>query len=235
MPIIWQSAFLSRYADDAETDAAASLDYLFYRFTLSTTQGTSTYTLPTFVKSVVRITWKGYKVWPLSWREMADLNPASMVATGGNLYESPEGRPRFYCFHPNDLRNIRFFPTPNQTIAADDTKVNDTNDLQDVVCISCWRSPDTTIGEQLPSYVARRTKKAFVLKYAWAKEGKGQNLVASNYYDAKYKFQLELLKKVNEHCFLSRRHRLDDSYNLAGFGRRKPRPVLPPNFARGSY
>lgn len=234
MPLIWQDSYLSRYADDAETDAASQVDYLFHRFSFASVQGQSVYTLPTYCKSIKRITWLGYKVWPISWREMADMTPSTMVVSESEKYEAPQGRPRFYCLHPNDLHAIRFYPTPNQTLAAVSDPLTTRDKILAGVIISCWRAPDVTGTEfVLPSYISRRTKKCFVLMHAFRKEGKGQNMLASQYYKKKYDFQIELFKQINNQVYVSRRPRLADDFNLSGFGRRPGRPVLPPNFPRG--
>jgi hypothetical protein len=168
---------------------------------------------------------------------MADLSPVSMVIDEVNKWEAPQSRPRFYCFHPMDLRTIRFYPTPHETLSKDDTKVFDTVGIGQVVAMSVWRGPDPDDTQwQIPDYISRRTKKAFVLNQAFLKEGKGQNLTASEYYKKKYDFLISLFKKVNNGHFVSKRPRLNDSFNLDGFGRHPHRPVLPPNYSgSGSY
>ncbi len=233
MPLVWQDSFLDALGNDCEDDTINQVDYLFARISLATVQGQSVYQLPAYVRSVARITWRGYKVWPISWRQMTDLSPVSMVIDETEKYEAPQSRPRFYCFHPMDIRSIRFFPTPNETLVQNDTKCFDSEGIRDVCALSVWRGPDYTDPQwSIPEYLSRRTKKAFVLNQAFLKEGKGQNLTASEYYKSKYDFLIKLLKKVNSGHFVSRRPRLNESFNLDGFGRHPHRPILPPNYSR---
>jgi hypothetical protein len=229
MAVIWEEQFLSDLATDAENDAVQKCDYLFTRFSIEVTSGQSVYSLPSYVRKIERVTWKGYKVWPVSFREMCELNPATMVASESEKVEAGTGKPLYYALHPNNIRNIRFYPTPNETLAADDTKVWTTTGIDDICCISAYRSPDGS-SNVLPDYLSRRTKKAYILQQAFLKEGKGQNLTASAYYAKKYMFQIELLKKINNGHFVSRRLRLSDA--LSEQGRRPARPVLPPNYPR---
>ncbi len=229
MPLIWQESFLNDLAQDAEKDAAQRVNYLFTKFSLAITAGQSVYTLPSYTRSILRITWKGYKVWPISWREMCEIDPASMVASESEKVEATQSRPYYYCIHPNNERNIRFFPTPNETVASDDTKVWGTTGITDIICVSAWRTPDFETFV-LPSYVSRRTKKAYALMMAFLKEGKGQNLKASAYYKSKYEFQINLLKSVVGGVFVSRRLRLSDQ--LRENPGRPGRPVYPANFPR---
>lgn len=229
MAIVWQESFLNDLMEAAEQDAAQKVDYLFTRFSLETTSGRSVYTLPSYIKSVSRVTWKGYKVWPISWREMCEIDPTTMVVSEADKVESTSGKPIYYCLHPNNIRNIKLYPAPNASLAVDDTKVWDTVGLATILCVSAWRNPDYSTFA-LPSYISRRTKKAYILNQAFLKEGKGQNLTASEYYSKKYQFQIDLLKRINEGHFVSRRLRLSDV--VSSRGGRPARPVLPPNYPR---
>src|SRR5512140_977981 len=101
MGVIWDESYLLSKLEEAERDAVGKVDYLFYRFTLGVTQGLSTVTLPSYVRKISRITWKGYKVWPISWREMKDLNPSAAVVSDDERYETSQGKPFYYCLHPN--------------------------------------------------------------------------------------------------------------------------------------
>lgn len=228
---MWNDSFLASLGEDGENNTVQKVEYLFTKFSLGLVQGQSVYILPAWVRNVQRITWQGYKVHPISFREMCELTPSTMVIDESTKYEAPMGRPLYYCLHPSDVRNIRFYPTPNEDLAIDDSKVWTRDGIGDICCVACYRSYDG--GEfKLPEYISRRTLKAFILGMAFLKEGKGQNLRAYKYYDGKYEFCLEILKRVNSLHFLSRRYRLSDTFNLDGFGKKPHRPVLPPNFSR---
>jgi hypothetical protein len=234
MPTIFIEPYLETLLGDAELDIVNQVDYLFYRFALDVISGTSVYTLPDFFRKAIRVTWKGTKVEPITWQQMLEFTPATFVG-GDETYEYSSGKPRYYCFHPTNYRQIRFFPTPNETIAydADNDNLFSTN-ISDRVIVSCWRSP--IIGDDnytLPSYVKRRTEKAYAGMRAFAKEGKGQNLAASRYYKQKYAFLVEMFRKINSGVFVSKMPRLNS--DIKHLNRKPGRPMLPSNFPANSW
>ena len=238
MPVIWDESYLLGKLEEAERDAVGKVDYLFYRTTISVTQGWSTVTLPSYVRKIARITWKGYKIWPVSWREMRDLNPSVAVVSDEERYETTQGKPLYYCLHPNNYRKIQFFPAPNESIAADPLGTADImgTAIPNYVIVSCYRAPSTSNPSlQLPPYIARRTKKAYALREAFLIEGKGQNIKASDYYSQKYDWEIENFKKINNGVFVARRPQLSDKLGGSGAGGRPARPVLPVNFARRGF
>lgn len=227
MPIVWEETYLNRLLRDAEYDAVNRFDYLFFRYSLQTTSGVSIYNLPNSVRKVMRITWKGKKVDPITWQEMAELTPSSFVG-GPVTVEAGGGTPRWYSLHPNNIRQIRFYPTPNETIAADDEGIMGPN-IRDTVIVSCYRAPilDDTFWS-MPVYVRRRTAKAYALTRAFAREGKGQNLGASEYYTAKLEWLYENFRRINEGVYVSKKPRLNAGIQFSSA--RPGRPQLPANY-----
>ena len=178
MPL-WSDSYLQQLTNDAETELCSFLTPLFKRFTLAVTADTATYTLNDYVHKIQRVTWKGEKLTPLTFSELVQINP--------DFENQGSGVPKYYLYMDEGLKVIRFYPTPDETIGASDTNVNKLTGVNARVIISCFRSPDLTDSDfQIPSYIARRTVKAFVLSKAYRVRNEGQNLIAADYYKAKY-------------------------------------------------
>jgi hypothetical protein len=230
MPTIFQDSYLDRLLQDAERDAVNKVDYLFYRESMSVEQGISTYRIPFYIRKIMRVSWKGAKVHPITWQEMAELAPSSFIGQGpgdDTLYEYSQGVPKYYCLHPNNINDIRFFPTPNETIGVDDSGVMGST-IGTTVILTYFRAPDVDdTFFQMPPYIQRRTAKAYAACKAFSREGKGQNLVAAKYYADKLTFLYDYFAKINSGAYCSKRPRLNS--NL-GNGGRIARPSLPSNF-----
>lgn len=224
MPMIFSESYLQRLLFEAERDAVNRVDFLFDRFSLLVTAGISTYELPRFFRKMKRVTWRGQKVDPITWQELASLAPSNFVPG----YEYSTGVPKYYSLHPNNVRSIRFFPTPNENLPAIQLGLEGPA-IADCCIISCYRGPEEAevTKWQLPPYIQRRTTKAYAAWKAFAREGKGQNLAASEYYGDKLSWLYDWFSRINDGSYVSRRPRLlaenGDKCKVA-------RPVLPPNF-----
>lgn len=229
MPI-WTDAYLNQLLDDAGGDITATVPCLYHRFFLTTVAGTSVYTLPQKCKSILRVTWRGIKLEPMSWDEFVMLTPGTAVVDSGNRVESSQGRPYFYVLHPTNVHDIRFHPTPSETFT--DTTADPYSPAVDSHCIiSCWREiDDTDTLATLPTYIDRRTRKAYAAWRAFEKEGKGQSSKAASYYKKKYTFLLDMFKKINEGVFVSKKYAMQSDLEIQGLNMAKP--VLPSNYER---
>jgi len=251
--MIFSNEYLETLYADAETEITNSLNCIYYRYPLEIVANQSIYILDTLVRGVKRVTWKGKLLTPISFQELCILNPAFVVlqesgVSGGGGYFDPAyfdpayfdettdidsfvgnisttGTPLYYCLYPNGYRNICFYPTPSEAITLTTTEDVYGADINGHCVISCWRNSDEDYT--IPDYVARRTKKAYVMYKAFAIEGKGQDLNASRYYKAKFDYLIEYFKSINEGVFVAKK------YQLTGgtFQRsRLARPVLPSSF-----
>lgn len=227
MSSIWTDDFLNKINDDAGNDILDAEECLFHKFYLAITAGISTYTLPSKVRSLRKIKYRGITIDELSWQEFMIINPMSAFVDSGDKIEVPQSRPRFYAFHPTNNKQIRFYPCPDETLSASGGDPYSPL-INEARCnITCWRNIDETITDAyLPAYIDKRTRKAFVLWKAFGKEGKGQNLRAADYYKQKYDYLLARFKVINTKAFVSK------IYSLSGSSHRLfPRkPRLPSNF-----
>lgn len=236
---IWSESYLNQLAKDAEQDINKRVQCIFERFYLPVTLGLQVYTLPSYVRGIQRIQWRGKSLDPLNWEEGQAMTPATVFVGPGNPgnVDSVISRPLYYWMHPTNPYDIRLFPTPDEsfdlTPSTDDPYSPLPNEPHCVV--SCWRSIDLTSPiTSIPAYADRRIRKAFIAWKAFEAEGKGQMQTASTYYQKKYEWLIQKFNLINDSCFISKKYSIEDGMlEIDGF--RYPRPVLPSNFERIIY
>jgi len=242
--MIWSDSYLTQLSTDAEQDINKRIPSLiYYRFCLAVFQGISVYTLPSFVRTVSRISWLGRKLDPVNWDELTYLSPATVVLNANvpDTVPTVQSRPLYYAKHPTNPYDIRLYPTPNLTLSANAqnpySPLPETATSNQACIVACWRNIDSTFSDPtslLPSYIDRRTRKAYALWKAFSAEGKGQNLKASAYYENKYKYLIERFIHINQGAYVAKRYAIEDGLlTIDGF--RYPRPILPSNFERVIY
>lgn len=209
----WSDAYLNQLSNDGEIDVSSRTNCpIFYRFSLAVTSGTATYELDSFIKRIQAITWKAKKLTPVQGEELREID---------YKYRDISGEPRYYT-RSETLHFIRFYPVPNETIAADDTNIMG-SDIANRVIISCYRDPDLTRSTfHLPDYVARRTVKAYCLWKAFMKEGMGQNIIAADYYQKKYLMLVQAFRDIKSRYFEYKRDQLKP---IVPFATQQPRRV----------
>lgn len=231
---IWSDTYLNQVLLDAAHDIVGQVKCLFDRYYLATTAGTPVYTLPEYTKGVKRITWRGKELTPVSWMELEALAPGQAFVSSGVKVEGTSSVPQFYAFHPTNILDIKFYPTPNESLSATGGDPFSPTPNEERCTVSCWRAIDDAIPRAtLPGYINRRTRKAYALWRAYGKEGIGQNSKASMYYQERYKFLIDMFRRINSGAFAVIRYQLDDG--LPPRGRRPAKPVLPPNFEQVTY
>lgn len=231
MPI-WTEDQVNQYIADAPSSINNDLPCLFHRFYVAVTEDEAVLVLPAKVKTVTKVSWKAKTLQHIGWLDMEALMQTSDGIN--DIYSSSE--PQYYSEHPSKVNVIILYPTPNESL--DDTE-DATHDPykpiknEERLTIQCWRHPEDGVEEAtLPSYILRRLVKAYVLWKAFAKEGKGQDFKASNYYATKYKYLIDNFKKINAGVYVSKRYALQGNTTRSG----KPaRPVLPSNFEKVTY
>lgn len=190
MPL-FSATTIEKYAQEAENLLAIENNILLGRTSLSITSGTSEYTIDEYIHSIKRVTWKGLKIDPLPhrhWRE--NFNSLTQL-----------GPPMFYLYNNITRNKIKFFPTPNETIAAaSTTNLNDDlwgDQIPTRVIIEYYRTPDY-LTEILPVYMRRRYIKAYVSKMCYAMEGLGQDIKAAKYYDDKWQMMFKQFSELTQ-------------------------------------
>ena len=236
MPI-WTNGQLEQWSADALGQIAIDLKCIWQRECIATQQGVSVIQLPSYLRSLARVTWRGRALEPQSWEELQFLTPATVfLEPESSLNREAVGKPLFYAPHPTDPYHIKLHPCPDETFSVSGEPNPYAPQHNSPSCIiEFWREPDTADVNpliSLPPYIERRTMKAYVLWKAFAAEGKGQDIAASNYYQTKYNFLIDSFRKINDGCYVSKRYSLGEGGMLDPQRFRYPRPIHNPNFER---
>lgn len=236
MGVIWSSEFLQQLEQDAPGQIATDLACIWTRETIVITKGQSVVTLPSYVRTLMRVTWRGKTLEPVNWVDLILLTPGTVnMGTAGNPnnIETSLSRPMWYAMHPTNPWDIRFYPSPDESFTlSGETDVFSPQVNTPSCIIDHWREPDATSANPLfsiPPYILRRTAKAYVLWKAFAAEGKGQNLKASAYYMAKYNFLIQQFRNINDSCYVSKRYELGTGIDTID-NYKYPKPKMPTNF-----
>lgn len=233
MPIIWTDQYLITLLNEADKRIASDFDLHFSKYALTIVQGTSTYALHPLIKKVMYITWEGKKLEPLAFNEVNDFAFQTAVVSDAVKDEYSEGVPRFYTVHPNNMSVIRLVPTPNKSITPSGLEdLWAAPDIRTQCVVTCYRYADPASMEfKLPDHLGRRYKKHYALYRAFLKEGKGQNLNASDYHRKMMIGQTEVLKLVNANTYVSKRSCLEPTDDRAvNYGYGIGVPQLPSNY-----
>jgi hypothetical protein len=234
---IWSDAYLVALSAEAIGQISIDVNAIFARECLLIQQGQSVYTLPNYVRTLRRVTWRGRTLDAENWEELTMLTPATVFVGMGspNNEETSQSKPLYYAMHPTNVYDIRLYPTPNESFSNQGEPNVYAPTFNSPSCIiDYYREPDTTNTNSvisLPPYILRRTQKAYVLWKAFAQEGPGQSMKISGYYMMKYNFLIEQFRAINEGCFMGKRYAIEDGM-LAINNFRYPRPMLPANFER---
>jgi len=218
MPI-WSSATITRFQLEGEKDVARKLNCVLSREALNIVADTATYAIAEEAFSISRITWKGTKIDPLSFRDKREI-----YDTRGGVSSKPD----WYLYDNQGRNTITFFPTPSANVpSAGQTALFSTH-IPTAVIVEICRIPDSD-DFLIPLYVRRRLLKYYVLWKCFAIEGKGQNLKNAQAFEQRYNDYVGRLKKIHQGHFMARRRTLSP----VGLGGMTPRGgVLPSNYGR---
>lgn len=229
MPTIWSESYLNDLLNEAEKYISTKVDIHWTREALTVVADKSTYSLPVYIKKITRVTWKGIKLHPVNFDDTNILAYNSAVVSEVTKNEYSSSIPRFYTLHPTNITVIRLIPTPNESITPTGLEDLFGVDIGSHAIISFYRSSDASTFV-LPTYVSRRFKKAYALYRAFLKEGKGQNLIASQYHKQKFELLLSYFDKINAGAYVSQRPALNNSISSRNIGGPPAPPQLPWNY-----
>jgi hypothetical protein len=234
VPNLWTTEYLSDLAIEAERIISTEVNCIYIRFALPVTVDVSIYdfstlSTPQYLTGILRISYLGWTVWPVFPNEMR--NQVVPFKPGNGDVAS---RPFLYLRQGYGLNSIKLFPAPNATIAYDGSDLNSQAGVRANVVVSGWRVADPSTSYRIPAHVRQTLVRYYVLAKAFKKEGKGQNLQASQYFSKKYEKLLDRFKTINGNLFACRVPTIRDG-GVVPFGYKPPRPSLPPNFPRPRY
>jgi len=210
MPL-WNSNYITQLEEDALLYITNRVNTVYYRFLLAITAGQSVYTLPSYVRSIRRITCKGKKLDAESFEYISLLDPQSIIVSESTKIEAVRAEPRMYSLHPNNYRNIRFYPTPG--VDFDATGDPNGAEIDTKVVVSCWRNVDSSAAvTNIPPEIANKLIEAYKWWKAFAIEGSTQNIKASDYWKNKLDILMQMFKDINNKIFMVKKRQLQGGY-----------------------
>jgi hypothetical protein len=229
---LWTSQYLSDLAQEAEIQISTEVNAIYCRFPLNVVLGQSVYDFQTDttpaqrLTGIIRITYQGWTVLP-TFQDQLRNNVVPLKPWDGDVISS---RPFLYMRLGYGIDGIKFFPAPNLSIPYDNTDITTQTGITNNVIVSGWRIADPTgTTYRLPDYIRETLVRYYVMARAYKKEGKGQNLDASKYFEGKYQKLLARFKTIVSQLFSCRMHGVRDPL-MNTYGRKPPRPSLPTNF-----
>lgn len=209
---LFSSATITRFANEAEDLYVREFPCIIDRLSLTIVALTHTYTLPDHVIDIRKITWKGKRIDPYSFRKFR--NELDTVSTG---------TPDRYIYDNVNQSQIRFFPIPNEAIAAISTNLFG-SEIGNRVVVEHYRTSDYN-SYTIPNFFRRRLLKAYVNKCCFSIEGLGQNLKAAKYWTNKWNYLKDQYSALMEEMINEPRRLI-----IGGTGAERyilPRPMLP--------
>jgi hypothetical protein len=174
--MLWSSETIIRFSQEGENNFADVYPCILVRISLSTTRGVARYTLPENVRSIRRITWKGFKLDPLGQRNMREVFS----------YATQIGKPYWYVFNNVGANIIQLFPIPDESITPSGKDLYSDAITTDVI-IEYFALPDYATLV-IPEYFRRRLLKTYVMNRCFAIEGAGQNLKNRDYFANRWNY-----------------------------------------------
>lgn len=176
---VWDADTISRFAQQGEDLFAVTHKCIVQRVALSIVANTSEYTLSDSVIDIRKITWLGRRIDPIPFRQWKD----------DDLPLNSTGRPDGYIYNNIGQQKIKFYPTPDTTIASTSSNLFG-SEIANRVIVEYYSTPDySTII--IPSFIRRRLIKCYVAKMCFSIESKGQNLKAARYFSDKWDHLME--------------------------------------------
>lgn len=170
---IFTSDQVERMILRGERELSIDAPFLVDRFSPAIVSGTAVYALPTDVHSIRRITWQGYKLFPMDHRNFRQ---------GVNV-DQP-GKPYGYVFNNIGQAEISFYYVPNMNIAAGVVDLW-LDDIPTAVIIEYYKIADG-VTFTIPDYWRRRLLKLYLARQSYKVESPGQNPKLAKWYDARW-------------------------------------------------
>lgn len=219
---IWTDAFLYQLIQQAETWIMDACNTVWIRFPLAIQLGIATYQMPFTVKYITRMTYRGFKMWVVTQKELALLSP---------VYRTQQTRPRWASWQFDGFSSLRLYPVPSENLPILSTGnqiYTDINLLNECV-ISAYVFPnEANVNFSLPDYFIRRIVKSYVLWKAYAAEGLPQDLDVAQYFKKKFEGHVQSIIEAHTRVYANKNRQLADVAIQRPW--RKYRPILPPNF-----
>lgn len=209
---IWASAEIDSYVKRGYDEFCIRTGILWKRSNtgLDDVAAQATYSLPAELYEVERLSYKGYRIEPISRTQAMMLDPRFESTTGGVISYMLEG---------DGLRTLRKIRVPTINGTAGDTQAEFTR-----------RGADLGSNNfELPHFMVKYVR-FYAMARAMEREGKGQDTEAAEHYMGRFEQGVAMALDRKEAVQATRTRILGSNE-----GKRRgkpPRPVLPSNFPR---
>ena len=216
-------AQLLRFAESGENELSY-FNLVRGRYSFKVLAGVAEYAIPSYIKTIVSITYKGESLNPWSGSEMRRSGTTPVQATSGI--------PREYVYSDFGTCKLKLFPTPSETVNA---QVNlwGTAAILNGLVIDYW-SYSRNDSEELSDRLLDEIRSTFIDDYvfgkAYAIESKEQDFQAATYYKGLWQENLAEFPLIEQKIHQAVNRELKPQ--LFGPGNRIARPRLPLNFGR---
>lgn len=210
----FSSDLITRFSQEAEYEFAREFPCIIARYALNIIAQTSIYTLNSNVIDIRKITWKGRRIDPISYRRYREV-----------FGPSATGTPDYYIYNNVGQSQIKFIPTPIVTIGS---VTNDLygSEIPNRVIVECYIMPNFSTYT-IPSFIRRRLLKAYVMMKCFSIEGRGQNLKAAKYWEDKWNFLKQSYGELLEELINTPRRIIVGGSTDYSTNRYIPTPQLP--------
>ena len=216
MGVPFDVATTARFQNNAEDEFALQSNCIVDRTALSIVAGTAIYDLPSSCINVKRVTYKGWKVFPLAHR---DLRRSFQSGT-------QQSRPYWYIFNNIGQAQIRFFPVPSEAVSTGSGTGLWGSLILTKVIVEYYVMPDQT-NYFIPTFFRSRLLTYYSNKRNFAMEGRTQDIKASKYWNDKFEVYkqnyIELLDDLNN----KPRQLIANGTTRRPYGYIPPPPLLP--------
>lgn len=211
------TAQITRFKEEAEDQFNLKFNCIVDRYAIPVISGTATYVLPSYIINIRRVTYKGWKLDPLTQRELRT----------SFLNGTQSGRPYWYIFNNIGQLKIQLMPVPQENVASVTTGLFGSNIINAVI-VEHYRTPDYATFI-LPTFLRRRLVKAFVMKRCFEVDNKGGNLKAAKYWTEKWDALIEMYGNALDDLITKPRN-LITAPSANTFGFTPPAPLLPSQY-----
>lgn len=231
--MIWTDDYLNQLFTEAAEAVNIEVPCIYHREYIAVYSGSTYLTPSTYIKSILRITYRGIKLEPLTRLQMLAMFPKRF--TDSTAYQ---GTPYYYYLEPgvyNQEGSTRLYLTPVPMEDLSDSGGDPFSPQADepYCTLSMYRYVDDSNSlYTIPDYISIPIRRAYALWQAFKKEGPGQDLKAANFWSQKYNFYLNFFKDLNNRVFIAKIRTLTGNQRN---DRRPAKPVLPSNFERVVY
>lgn len=216
MGIAFDAATTLRFEQNGEDEFASERPCIIDRISLDIITGTDIYSLPNSLISIRRITYLGWKVWPLPHRDLRDSYASGTQA----------GRPYWYIFNNIGQLQIKLFPVPSENLTAITGPTLWGSDILNCFIIEYFRLPDQSTFK-IPAFFRQRLLTYYSNRRNYAMEGRTQDVKASKYWGNKFETYKRIYSELLDDLNNKPRNLITSMAAQRPYGFSPPPPILP--------